>query len=1679
MEDDAALMAELLAISNKSASSRFGSEFDDDKSDPVPSPKATPRRRRSSGNANSNSLNGDASNSASTPSPSRKGRLASAEKANDIMNSMRKVIESDDVVEESTEDNIRIVSRTPPKTPDRPRSRRNSRSRSRQNSFHSETAGESTSDDEVLVESNTTDVPGSGFQSAPSQFQGERGGAADDADLLAELRAISSKNTSSDRFNGNGDNEEMEPQAPLEKKDLKSPTRTKKVGASKNKVRSPPPWKKKKKGAAKKNDSFDSFKIKGAAADNDGGMASAREEPETDTSVTEAVPEPKSKPMPREELGFADKSQPKTFNGDRGGAAEDDDLLAELRAISMKNSSTNRFQEYDDSDPMSPPPAQIDSPKVKPWQKKSAPKKSPARNKPKPMPREELGFADKSQPKTFNGDRGGAAEDDDLLAELRAISMKNSSTNRFQEYDDSDPMSPPPAQIDSPKVKPWQKKTAPKKSPAQSKKSTPKKDGDELPPWKQKRGAKETEKKTDPFENSMVDDSTSEAQNVFDDFADKAPPKTFNGDRGGAAEDDDLLAELRAISMKNNSTNRFQGGEDDDGDLPPPKPSPKKSPAPRKKSAPKRDGGELPPWKRKAAVKKADPFENSMVDNLPSEPKPMPNETFNDFADKAPPKTFNGDRGGAAEDDDLLAELRAISMKNSSTNRFQGGEDDDGALPPPPPSPKKSPAPRKKSAPKRDGGELPPWKRKAAMKKADPFENSMVDNLPSAPKPKETFGGFADKSQPKTFNGDRGGAAEDDDLIAELRAISMKNSSTNRFQGGGDDENVASPPRKPKPPPMRKKLPAPRTKSSPIKRASPSKSNRINAQQGPKTITIDIPTQNVQPVLVGDDEIVVNEETVSEMLDSKNWKLRKASYDVLVNLMVEKTKGKTPANDMDSDDIHVCINASLPQMAKDTNPSALDSALRLVFLYVDYCMKGCDPDQVKKMVTSVVTGSALSATRPSTAKLVEAVLMKIMEVSRNEPTSIHIVVELLLGHGITSKKPKVVVKSVAMILDAARAFGAATLPLSKIQSSASKMLSHTNGGVRDSTIQILAEICRAVGSKDPLSDIIESMRSAQVSELDALLSKQSEPLPPEIGLRYATSSSASAPDALELLKAGAADDAAARFEEREPVNIFDSLKGTDYKAKMKEKKWSEKTGALDILIKCGGETPYKLMQPSSYVNYNPLISDLNKLLSHTHFAVRSKTMQALGMLAEGVGEKLFSHLKPLLLVLLGLMKDKKVTRASNACLDALFGNVIGFSHMLEKEDGLSIILNEKKQKSALVRQSSLAFVARCVERSEKAGPRGVLNRSHAEGIAELCIKKLKDSEAIVRTECLTVLKALLNHDDESIESTALQCTRGLEQSNPRAYKAIFSSSGGVKQSRPPLTGGAPRSPSRSSGPSSPKRRSNLPDSFQSKGSPKRRSNLPNSFNKSSARKKKPTSSSRPSSKASKKSQSVSSDSEFSVVIDESTIPPLDDARDYIAALDVPNWDADEEEGGVLSGLQSSNWKFRKTAIDTLVDFTKSTKAMSEGETYAANVLVLVKFHTKLFKDSNFNILKSAAELFIAACDLFESLKLPMKNWMCHDAASICVTKIADKKFASVAPTLLTRLCEMQFLEIIFYFSISTIKPIKSPVPHEGLLVWAENICREFGAKAIGKCLSITVGWVSKVGQVCLHAILRI
>ena len=119
--------------------------------------------------------------------------------------------------------------------------------------------------------------------------------------------------------------------------------------------------------------------------------------------------------------------------------------------------------------------------------------------------------------------------------------------------------------------------------------------------------------------------------------------------------------------------------------------------------------------------------------------------------------------------------------------------------------------------------------------------------------------------------------------------------------------DAPSPPPKPKSKAC-KKIPAARKQSSPLKRQLPSsQSTTTNSEKGLRQISIDIPVQDVKPVLVGDDEVVVNEDNVSEMLDSTNWKLRKAAYDVLINLAVKKVEGRTPSNDISSSDIHSCI----------------------------------------------------------------------------------------------------------------------------------------------------------------------------------------------------------------------------------------------------------------------------------------------------------------------------------------------------------------------------------------------------------------------------------------------------------------------------------------------------------------------------------------------------------------------------------------------------------------------------------------------------------------------------------------------------------------------------------------------------------------------------------------------------
>merc|ERR1712176_1296559 len=119
-----------------------------------------------------------------------------------------------------------------------------------------------------------------------------------------------------------------------------------------------------------------------------------------------------------------------------------------------------------------------------------------------------------------------------------------------------------------------------------------------------------------------------------------------------------------------------------------------------------------------------------------------------------------------------------------------------------------------------------------------------------------------------------------------------------------------------------------------------------------------------------------------------------------------------------------------------------------------------------------------------------------MEVGRDGCCSVHSVVTVLLTDGLDSKKTKVVLNTGNLVLEAAQAFGAATLPLAILLSNVSKLLSNSTSGIREIGVKVVAELCRAMGSKDHMEDVIVCMKPSQVSDLDKLLNEQKHPSPP-------------------------------------------------------------------------------------------------------------------------------------------------------------------------------------------------------------------------------------------------------------------------------------------------------------------------------------------------------------------------------------------------------------------------------------------------------------------------------------------------------------------------------------------------------------------------------------------------------
>lgn len=260
------------------------------------------------------------------------------------------------------------------------------------------------------------------------------------------------------------------------------------------------------------------------------------------------------------------------------------------------------------------------------------------------------------------------------------------------------------------------------------------------------------------------------------------------------------------------------------------------------------------------------------------------------------------------------------------------------------------------------------------------------------------------------------------------------------------------------------------------------------------------------------------------------------------------------------------------------------------------------------------------------------------------------------------------------------------------------------------------------------------------------------------------------------------------------------------------------------------------------------------------------------MLAEGVGEKLFPLLRPTLTTLLQIAKDKKLTKAVSSCLDSFFGNVLGFDHLLEKDDAIPFSLDERQQKNALARATALEFLGRCVERNESAGPRGSLSVHSARNLTVLCTEKLGDSDASVRKAAMDVFQRMQELNDENIVDVVRKSIAALKTSNARAYKTLAKNASATNEKA------------------------------STSGPPTGKSNAPNR-SRSAAPGTKPSSvaASAEFTRVPKKKSALAE--KAPVAMSDVSIPHLEEALVHVSSLHIPQWDAPDEEGGILEGLK--------------------------------------------------------------------------------------------------------------------------------------------------------------------------------
>lgn len=170
-------------------------------------------------------------------------------------------------------------------------------------------------------------------------------------------------------------------------------------------------------------------------------------------------------------------------------------------------------------------------------------------------------------------------------------------------------------------------------------------------------------------------------------------------------------------------------------------------------------------------------------------------------------------------------------------------------------------------------------------------------------------------------------------------------------------------------------------------------------------------------------------------------------------------------------------------------------------------------------------------------------------------------------------------------------------------------------------------------------------------------------------------------------------------------------------------------------------------------------------------------------------------------------------------------------------------------------------------------------------------------------------------------------------------------------------------------------------------------------------------------------------------------------------------------------IPAPKWQHRQMAILNLAAFSKSVECSTDsGAECTTAILVLVKEHTKDFKETNVNVAKAIMKLFIALSEGHAGRKQPFPGWAYKEGVFLAVDKIADKKLSPLSFVLLTNMCTVRPPQGVIEYAIVCVGKVKSPLGHEAFLRWAKDFFNDFGASSIGTSIKSVVSWLLKVSS---------